>query len=254
MENYCPTINRKSLWKSLAVLVIVFFSYSPVVGQTTVVGFCYDNGTPSDTTDDVIAFTYDPSSDSGCGLSAGFYGGIVTGNDSTTIDSTYEAFYLFPGETTFNMASSAPGGNVTYRIRRSVGATGTVGSGDKWIYLTNGTVECWLEIVDPLNPCSPPCIITALSGLPSSCNPSDSSFSISGDFVYTNTPLDSVLVRYGNRKDILVLTGSPMSYTINNLDSDGIIRDLIVSYIPDNACSDTIQIQAPAPCSTPVDV
>jgi len=45
-----------------------------------------------------------------------------------------------------------------------------------------------------------------------------------------------------------------MSYTINNLDSDGIIKDLIISYIIDNACSDTIQIQAPAPCSTLVDV
>ncbi len=254
MKHCYPYKRKKGPWKPLVIILIAMLGYTSSLAQTTVIGFCHDNGTPSDTTDDVIEFTYDPTTDAGCGLTTGFYGGVVRGNDSTTIDTNYDAVYLFPTETPFDLTSSAPGGDVTYRIRRAVGTLGSVGSGDKWIYLTNGAIECWLEIIDPINPCPPPCTIAALAGLPSLCNPADSSFSISGDFVYSNAPSDSVLVRYGSRTDTLVLTGSPMSYMIDNLESDGILKDLIVSYIADNSCSDTIQIQAPDPCTTPVDI
>ena len=72
MGNCYPTKKRKGLWKSLVVLVIVFSSYSPVVGHTTDIGFCYDNGTLSYTKDNVIEFMYAPSTDYGYGRSTDF--------------------------------------------------------------------------------------------------------------------------------------------------------------------------------------
>lgn len=126
----------------------------------------------------------------------GFHGGVIAGNNSNTIDSTYYCLIYVPELNCFQYgffrSKQRP---LPYRTRRSVGAVGTAGSGDKQIYPTNRTVECWLEMVDPINPCCPPCTIASLSGLASSCNTSDSSFSISGNFIHANTSVDSMLLR-----------------------------------------------------------
>ncbi|MFT7421102.1 MAG: hypothetical protein ACI9QN_002029 [Arcticibacterium sp.] len=49
-----------------------FFSYALAVGHTTDIGFSYDNGTLSDSKDNVIECMYAPSTDYGYGRSTDF--------------------------------------------------------------------------------------------------------------------------------------------------------------------------------------
>lgn len=103
----------------------------------------------------------------------------------------------------------------------------------------NGMLNC--EIVFD-------CSIVAISAVPSECNPSSNTFSVSGQIIFTNPPSTGTLTisdNSGMNQSFSAPFVSPQAYTLNNIPCDGTIHTLNVSFSDNTTCSNTTTYNAP---------
>lgn len=99
--------------------------------------------------------------------------------------------------------------------------------------------------------CTPlPCEITRLSAIPSACNPQSNAFSLSGSLVFSNPPSGGTLTLTAGSvvQTFTPPFNSPINYTFNGLNSDGLTGTVTAVFSEGNSCSASEKYIAPGRC------
>ncbi|RYF70413.1 MAG: hypothetical protein EOO39_15770, partial [Cytophagaceae bacterium] len=263
VNNYVVSQHFHSLCKliltGLLTFIIGLWLVPDARAQTTITGSCYDNGTGSNATDDVITFTRTNVS--------GLSGNMYTSNTFGTLSPDYVAYYLDGSgtEVGLNGGSSLPSGTVTFRIRRVSGSLGTSGPSPTYpsqvfMRLTNfGSNNPTFIINNSGQTCSvpPPCGITFSNIDVGTCNATSNSFALSFKLSWVTAPANQTInVTLSSGETVVIVpstTDGSTTVSFPNLNSDGSTRTATAQFTGGGGCSATLNtIASPAQCYVPL--
>lgn len=170
----------------------------------------------------------------------------ITGN---TMPSTGDLTVSFGSET---QTISAPFANPITMNFTGVGANGPNNVAVNANFTAYPGCNINTTFVEPEN-CTPPCTIS-LTASPSTCNTSNNQYYISGQVSFTNPPTTGTIeltVSGGGSISIPFPQSSPINYTINGLNSDGMSKTVTATFSYAPACTASAIINAPVQCNTP---
>jgi len=96
------------------------------------------------------------------------------------------------------------------------------------------------------------CDMSNITATPSACNPSTNFYSVSGTITFTDPPTSGQLIvtdNSGASQTINAPFTSPISYTINNINSDGTTHTVTAQFTNAPSCSASITYNAPSACN-----
>ena len=96
------------------------------------------------------------------------------------------------------------------------------------------------------------CDMSNITATPSACNPSTNFYSVSGTITFTDPPTSGQLIvtdNSGASQTINAPFTSPTSYTINNINSDGITHTVTAQFTNAPSCTASITYNAPSACN-----
>ncbi|MBW7869052.1 MAG: gliding motility-associated C-terminal domain-containing protein [Brumimicrobium sp.] len=102
-----------------------------------------------------------------------------------------------------------------------------------------------------------PCKITQVTVNPSACDPNTNTHSVSGQITFNDAPTTGTLIVedcHGNSTTLNPPFNSPMSYTINNITSDGASCDITAHFSDEAVCLKTQAYTAPSCPSSPCNI
>ena len=99
----------------------------------------------------------------------------------------------------------------------------------------NGADDCFKDSTVVVNAiiCTQPCAITNVTANPTTCNPTNNKYDVSGEITFTNPPADGILTVRIPSKGSIVFNApfvSPLSYLLSGLNSDGLADTVLVSF------------------------
>ena len=155
------------------------------------------------------------------------------GTDSTTF--TYASATAFMGSSIAITGLANPAVATTYYVR---------------VY--NAADGCYKTVSVVLTPktCTIPCNITSVTAVPGTCTPATNKFTVNGQIIFTNPPMEGILrVRIPGKgyQDFTAPFTSPVSYSIAGLNSDGQADTVEVTFSA-GACNGSAIYTAPVMC------
>jgi len=96
------------------------------------------------------------------------------------------------------------------------------------------------------------CDMSSITATPSSCNSSTNYYSVSGSITVTDPPTSGQLIITDNSGATLTINPpfiSPITYTINNINSDGTTHTITAQFTNSPSCNATITYNAPSACN-----
>ncbi|MGC8864819.1 MAG: hypothetical protein ACP5O2_03755 [Bacteroidales bacterium] len=92
------------------------------------------------------------------------------------------------------------------------------------------------------------CSIVAMSANTTSCDPTNNTYSVSGQIIFTNPPSTGILTISDNSGVVQTFTPpftSPKAYTLSNIPCDGALHTLTASFSANAGCTNTQTYSAP---------
>jgi len=96
------------------------------------------------------------------------------------------------------------------------------------------------------------CDMSNITATPTACNPSTNFYSVSGTITFTDPPTSGQLIvtdNSGASQTINAPFTSPISYTINNINSDGTTHTVTAQFTNAPSCTASITYNAPSACN-----
>ncbi len=96
------------------------------------------------------------------------------------------------------------------------------------------------------------CNMSNITATPTACNPSTNFYSVSGTITFTDPPTSGQLIvtdNSGASQTINAPFTSPISYTINNINSDGTTHTVTAQFTNAPSCTASITYNAPSACN-----
>ncbi len=103
-------------------------------------------------------------------------------------------------------------------------------------------------------PVSCQCVISAITATPGACSTTNNTYTLIGQVTFTNAPAAGTLVisvTGGNSVTLNAPFTSPISYSIANLNADGVSHTVTATFSNNTLCASTQSYTAPVQCSTP---
>ncbi|HRG39902.1 MAG TPA: SdrD B-like domain-containing protein, partial [Saprospiraceae bacterium] len=176
----------------------------------------------------------------------------VNGQYTLAVDVTYTNL---SGDITINGQSFTPTG-VTGRdtfILVLLTANGAVDVDVTAQSVTEVTCSSTLsDAYDAPASCTAACVVTISSAIPSSCNPINNNYSVSGQVTFSNPPTSGTLtvsVSGGGSQVFNAPFTSPTNYSLTGLYSDGASHTVTAIFSADNTCTASQVYTAPVSCA-----
>ncbi|MDI6833265.1 MAG: hypothetical protein QMD02_05385, partial [Bacteroidales bacterium] len=96
------------------------------------------------------------------------------------------------------------------------------------------------------------CNMSSITATPTACNPSTNFYSLSGTITFTDPPTSGQLIVTDNSGATQTFNPpfiSPINYTINNINSDGVTHTVTAQFTSSPACTNYIVYNAPPACN-----
>jgi len=106
----------------------------------------------------------------------------------------------------------------------------------------NGETDC--NVVE--------CNMSSITATPTACNPSTNFYSVSGTITFTDPPTSGQLIVTDNSGATQTFNPpfiSPINYTINNVNSDGVTHTMSAQFTSSPSCTNYILYNAPPVCN-----
>ena len=197
---------------------------------------------------DVCQITYLSAEASACDPNNNYY--TISGEVSFINPPNSGNLYVYNGTSyeTFVAPFTSP---ITYTLpaMNSVGSSLTVSS-----YFSANSACAASQVVNVPEPCytPPTCHLTLLTAVPTACDPTNNLFSVNGQIEFVNPPTSGYLSIYSgsNYQYIYAPFTSPISYTINGLNSNSASNSVSVNFSDNSSCNLTTSFNSPASCFT----
>ncbi|HLO56500.1 MAG TPA: hypothetical protein VK169_19550 [Saprospiraceae bacterium] len=130
---------------------------------------------------------------------------------------------------------------ISYATSYIVDLDGTYGDNDKF---TSGDIEVFGDVIN--------CDISSVTALPTTCNPNNNQYAVSGQVTFVGPPASGTLtvaISGGGTQVFNAPFTSPINYTINGQVSDGQMKTVTATFSALLSCTNTTTYTAPSNCA-----
>lgn len=123
------------------------------------------------------------------------------------------------------------------------------------VRIFNGANDCYVDytVTTPTINCTGVCTIASVTAIPTTCNPNNNQYAVSGQVTFTDAPATGTLtvsISGGGTQVFNAPFTSPINYTINGQTSGGLTETVTATFSVLLSCTNSNTYMAPSGCAT----